>query len=188
MFHFKMNSFESPAEKHEKKISILLTRLPDVGSSVISLLTLCYYTHASIGLQEDHNTYYTFVSKGFRVEKLTRYIRPEWEPVPCVLYEIPVSEETYSRLEKIIRSFEEKKQSLQYAKLGVVLGLMQIRHKLKDQYFCSQFVAEVLRESRAAQLCKDPSLYMPKDLRRLPHKRLTFQGTLPDFAKSYGLA
>ena len=63
-------------EKHPRKISILLTRFPDNGSRAVSMLTRFYYTHASIGLDEDMNTFYSFVTKGFLVEKVTRYIRP----------------------------------------------------------------------------------------------------------------
>lgn len=55
-----------------KKIYILFTRFPDNGSKVIEALTGCYYPHASIGLEEDWNTFYSFVTKGFIVEKITR--------------------------------------------------------------------------------------------------------------------
>ncbi|MBQ8599748.1 MAG: hypothetical protein IJ411_06530 [Oscillospiraceae bacterium] len=172
----------------QKTISILLTRFPDNGSRVISLLTRYYYTHASIGLPEDHNTYYSFVRKGFIVEKVTRYVRPNWKPLPCQLYEIPVSEESYDRIKDRLNSFVERKPSLQYSNLGVVLGLCRIRHKMKNQYFCSQFVAEVLKETCPEQLKKDPSVCFPKDLSFLPKNKLVFQGTLPDLVRSFNLS
>ena len=174
-------------QKCPRRISILLTRFPDNGSRTISLLTRFYYTHASIGLDEDFNTFYSFVNKGFLVEKVTRYIRPEWKPIPCVLYEIPVSEEHYQRIKQVLHSYVEKKHSLQYSKIGVVLGLLNIPFKRKNHYFCSQFVADVLRQSHIVFTHKDPTLVFPKDLNFLPQNQLVFQGTLPDFAESYGL-
>jgi hypothetical protein len=174
-------------EKHPRKISILLTRFPDNGSRAVSMLTRFYYTHASIGLDEDMNTFYSFVTKGFLVEKVTRYIRPDWDPIPCMLYEIPVSEEHYQRIKEILNSFVEKKKSLQYHKVGVAFALFNIPFKRKNRYFCSQFVADVLRQSHTIFMHKDSTLIFPKDLHRLPQNRLVFQGTLPDFAESYGL-
>lgn len=188
--HFQKKTFEriwnhQEQNEHSKKISILLTRFPDNGSRFISLLTGYYYTHASIGLPEEQDTYYSFVRKGFIVEKASRYIRPNWKPLPCQLYEIPVSEETYHHIKHLLHSFVERKPSLQYSNLGVFLSLCRIRHKRQDRYFCSQFVAEILKETRAAYLKKDPSLCMPKDLSRLPSNNLIFQGTLPEMVRSF---
>jgi hypothetical protein len=46
---------------NKRKIYILLTRLPNFGSKFLTLVTGFYYTHASIGLDEDMNTFYSFV-------------------------------------------------------------------------------------------------------------------------------
>lgn len=176
-------------KKVQKKISILLLRFPGPGPQTFSLWTRFRYTHASIGLmEEDKNTFYSFANTGFRVEKLTRYIRPDWKPLPCQLYEIPVSEDAYERIQAILQSFVERKPNLQYSKLGVLMVMLQIPHKWKNRYFCSQFVAEVLREARAVPLKKDPSLYVPKDFIYLPQKELVFQGTLPDMVDSFGIS
>lgn len=53
----------------KKKIYILLTRFPDNDSKTIEFLTNSFYTHASIGLEDDLNTFYSFVTKGFMIEK-----------------------------------------------------------------------------------------------------------------------
>ncbi len=187
-FEHIWNHQEHKADESTKKVSILLTRFPDAGSRFVSFLTRYHYTHASIGLNEDQNTYYSFVNKGFRVEKVTRYIRPNWEPIPCQLYEIPVSDETYLHIKELLNSFTERKHSLQYTKFGVFLSLCRIRHKMENQYFCSQFVAEILKETRAAQLKKDPSLCLPKDLSRLSANTLIFQGTLPEMVSSFEIS
>lgn len=179
---------ESKSIQTNRRIMILLTRFPDHGSRLISLFTRCYYTHASIGLMEDHNTYYSFVRKGFLVEKAHRYIRPEWKPLPCKLYELPVSEENYEKIKEKLQNFIERRSFLKYSKLGVVLALFQIRHKLKNQYFCSQFVAEIVKEIDPEQLTKDPSLYFPKDLSFLPQNTLIFQGTLPEMLHSFDIS
>lgn len=83
--------------RKKRKIYILLTRLCDNGSKAIGFLTSSYYTHASLGLEEDLNTFYSFVTKGFMIEKISKYIRPDRDPYPCVLYEMEVSQKNMMR-------------------------------------------------------------------------------------------
>lgn len=169
----------------KRKIYILLTRFPDAGSKAIHALTGFRYTHASIGLEEDMNTFYSFVLKGFIEEKIDRYVRPDREPYPCQLYEMEVSERVYDRVKSIVTAFVLHKGMLHYNRLGVVLGLFHIPYKKKFNYFCSQFVAEVLKHSKAAILKKDSALYMPGDLRKLPGLRLNFQGNMKGLLRRF---
>ena len=53
----------------KKKILLLLSKFSDFKSRAIGFLTGFYFTHASIGLGEDKNTFYSFVDKGFIVER-----------------------------------------------------------------------------------------------------------------------
>ena len=170
-----------------RKVFILLTRFLTKSAGPLGVLTGCYYTHTSIGLDEDMNTFYSFVCKGFVVEKITRYLKPERTPLPCQLYELEVSEQVYQRLKKHLRSFEKRKPLFRYTKLGVFMCLLRIPFRQKHHYFCSQFVAEALMKSEAAQLKKDCSLYLPKDFRKLPGVRLHFQGNLSSMASHFGM-
>lgn len=172
---------------NRRKVFILLTQFPDTGSKVMRLITRYSYTHASIGLDEDLNTFYSFVCKGFMIEKITRYLRPDRSPFPCLLYEIEVSEEVYQRVRKLLLDFAARKQSLSYTKAGVILGLSHISYRRKDHFFCSQFVAEILKYGGAAYLKKDSELYFPKDLSKLNGIRKIFQGDLMGMAKQYRL-
>lgn len=65
------------------------------------------------------NTYYSFVRKGFIVEKVTRFIRPDRAPFPCQLYEIEVSQKVYGSVKKVIQVFTEYKGDLRYLKIEV---------------------------------------------------------------------
>ena len=161
-----------------KKIYVLLTCFPDAGSKFLRAVTGFQYTHASIGLEEDMNTFYSFVEKGFIVEKIDRYIKPDRIPFPCRLYELPVSEGVYDRVKEIANLFTRQKKELRYTRMGVLLGLMRIPYRKRKQYFCSQFVAEVLEKSRAMRLSKNSALYFPEDLSKLPDLELHYQGNL----------
>jgi hypothetical protein len=165
-------------KKAKKKIYILLTRLPDVGSNFISFFTRFFYTHASIGLEEDKDTFYSFTMKGFRVEKITRYVKPGENSFLCKLYEMQVSEKTYEEIKKMINGFVSAKGLYHYAKIGVVFGIFQIPFFQKNHYFCSQFVAEVLEKTDAVRLKKKSCLYLPRDIEKLPNKKEVFKGDM----------
>ena len=171
-----------------RKLYILLTRFPGKTAIAIRAMTGCYYTHASIGLEEDMNTFYSVVGKGLIVEKITRYVRPDRSPFPCQLYELEVTKKVYQTVKKLLEVCVENKTCYQYSKLGVVLCLLRIPFKRKYRYFCSQFVAEILMIAQAAQLQKDCTLYYPGDFRKMPGMRLHFQGDLKGFMNQFAIA
>lgn len=171
-----------------RNIYILLTRFPDHGAKIIEAMTGSYYSHASIGLEEDLNTFYSFRYKGFMVEKATRYLRPGREPYPCQLYEFTVSEQVYRSIKELLAMFVERKCSLRYSRLGLVLSLLRVPYKRRYYYFCSQFIAEILHYSQAYRLKKSSTLYFPCDLGNLPGMRLAFHGTMSGMIDRFELS
>lgn len=173
----------------KNKITILLIQYPDTMAAAMGRLTGFRYTHATIGLGEDRNTFYSFVHKGFIVEKITRYLKPGREPFPCALYEIEVPSTIYQHIKKLLQSYAGRKAKMRYTRSSLVLSLLfKIPYKRRDRYFCSQFVAEVLQRSHAAQLPKNSVLYLPKDLHRLKETKLVFTGNLQDMVNYYHLS
>ena len=171
-----------------RKIYLLLTRFPDKGSKVIGMLTGGYYVHASIGLEEDLNTFYSFVSKGFIVEKISRYVKPDRPPFPCQLYELKVTEVVYHRIKEALAHFVEFKGILYYSKLGLILSLLHIPYKRnRFGFFCTQFVADILRHSGAVKLTHKSTCYFSEDLKGLPGMKLHYQGNLRSMIEHFGL-
>lgn len=164
--------------KSLRKVYVLLTRFSDNRSKAIGFFSGFYYTHAAIGLEEDLDTFYSFVNKGFIVEKISKYIKSNREPFPCQLYELKVTETVYNSIKKILNDFVLNKGLYRYAKLGLIFGLFHIPIKQKYRYFCSQFVAEVLQKSNAVELKKNSAICFPRDLQKLSELRLNFQGNL----------
>ncbi len=171
-----------------KKVYILLTRLHDFGSRVAGFFATCYYTHASIGLEEDMNTFYSFMVNGFIEEDVSRFLRSKYKPFPCQLYEISVTPEVYDKIKNIIKDFKKNKELYSYTKKGVVSGLFRIPRQKKHEYFCSHFVAHVLEKGQALKLKKNSALYFPRDFKRISELKLSFQGNLKGYAKRFSLA
>lgn len=168
-----------------RRIYILLTSFRDTGSRLLRAFTGCRHTHASIGLEEDMNTFYSFVYRGFVVEKLARYLKPDSKPYKCRLYELKVTEKVYNAVKDVIEGFKNLKSRLSYSKLGVAMCLFKIPYRKKFSFFCSQFVAETLRRSKAAKLSRDSSLYFPEDLPAISGLRLLFSGNHRELFNKY---
>ena len=164
----------------ERKIFILLTRFPSVSSRVIETFSGGYYTHASIGLEEDPHTYYSFNFRGFVVERTERFARLKGEGYHCEMYELPVSEKSYQAVRRVLHYYQEHPERYRYSRFGVVMCLIGIPYRRKNNYFCSQFVAEALRDACAVRLQKSSTLYRPCDFRRLPGVRFRLVGDLRD--------
>ena len=86
-----------------RKIYILMTQYPGFDAKILRLRTRFPYTHTSVGLEEDMDTFYTFVGKGYLVESITRYEKPGRPSFPCALYEIIVTDEVYEKVNSQIR-------------------------------------------------------------------------------------
>lgn len=124
------------------------------------------------------NTFYSFVTKGFIVEKIDRYLKPGREPFPCRLYELEVSVKKYNLVKSFVTFFANNKRDMHYSKWGVFFSILYIPYKRKHHYFCSQFVAEILKHTKAARLKKGSRFYFPRDFEKLDGVHLKFHGTL----------
>ena len=172
----------------EHKNTILLTQYPTIMASALCWLTDFPYTHTSIGLSEDRNTYYSFVKKGFIIEKITRYNKPGRAPFPCALYEISVPERMYQTIKTLLQEYVDRKDQFRYTHRSMLLSLLlYIPLQMENRYFCSHFVAEVLQRARLLKEEKDSVLYLPKDFIKLPGVKLVFQGDLHGLSAAYGL-
>lgn len=174
-------------KEKNRKIYVLLTSFPDAGSKMVGFMTNSIYTHVSLGLDEDLNTFYSFVWNGFIVEKITKYIRPDRKPYPCELYEMKITEEKYRIVKKILLEFVENRHKYSFARAGLIFGLMRMPLIQKRKYFCSQFIADVFKRSKVIHLKKNSARYFPRDFGKLPEMSLAFKGNLLGMIKMYKL-
>lgn len=168
-----------------KKIYIMLTRFEDNGSRALSIFTRYYYTHSSIGLEEDMDTYYSFVFKrNFLAESITRYIQKNM-PLPCRLYEIEVTTEQYQRVKQFLQHFVNNRKQFRYAYIGTLTGLIHIPYKYKYHYYCSQFVAEALTYGNVLDIKQNPATMFPPHIAALEPLKLIYEGSFPDYVKRF---
>ena len=169
-----------------RTIYILLTRSGTWFSRLIHLATADSYTHASIGLDGPIGPFYSFARKyshfalpaGLVEEQIGPELRPKRQQVPCCLYELSVSPEIYASLRRQISAMYAQRQRYHYNLLGALSCFFNLPLDRRDHYFCSQFVAGLLRDSGALELSKPPALVRPADFCQIHQLRTVHQGDM----------
>ena len=96
----------------QKYIYVLLTRTPTKFGSLIRKIAKQQYNHASIALDDKFNHVYAFARKkhntplvaGLVRESLDRFTLKTEEPVPAVIFRIPVKSEQYAFISNLINN------------------------------------------------------------------------------------
>jgi len=180
------NTQTTTAKKNERKryIHILLVRYPDTFSKLFRFISRGRYSHVSIGVSGSDGLFYSYVTKGFRKEFPRKHPTFKGKEVPCRLYCLEVSDEVYDVAKGILEDHASHAQDCRYNPFGLFLCLMKIAHKKKNQYFCSQFVSEVLDQLHAVPLAKHSALYLPDDFTKMKGLNLRFAGYLSELSRN----
>ena len=169
-----------------KKIYILLTKSDTLVSRVIGLATNDTYTHASISFAPDLQPMYSFSRRfvhlplpaGLRVEPLDTGFYQKYDRIPCALYELKVTDAVYAAAKTEVERMMQDAGHCPFNLIGLLLCRMRIPFHRENQYFCSEFVGEVLTRSHALAMPKVPSLMRPNDYTHLSQLVCLFEGRL----------
>ena len=170
------------------KVYILLTKTDTVFSRCIHIFTNSEFTHASIAIDDNLQTFYSFGRKycytmlpaGFVEENLDKGLFSKKKNTKCVVYEIQTDKNTYDAIAKEIFFMSNNKKSYKYSVLGVPCVYFGINKKFKNRYLCSQFVSDILMKHGIIEKFKEPNLILPDDLKRIEKSSIVFQGTLKE--------
>ena len=142
-------------------VSIFMTKYDDILSNVVYWISGCGYTHVAVAFDNESQNFYTFNYKGFRREHPFQRKRRYGK---SICYKIEVPRDQYIRLRDIIIYMENSQVEWKYSLFGVVLCILGIKHRIRNSYFCSQFVAELLQRSGIMKWKKHSSLYLPNHM------------------------
>lgn len=164
-----IENIEDKENKENKHVWILLTRHYDRFAKILYVVSGHGYTHASIGLGDESDSFYSFNFNGFCTEDPQRRLRMS-KNIPAVLFQLEVSENEYEDIRNRIELMKNEQKKYHYSQIGVLLCILHIPHCIRDHYFCSQFVADLLIHSGAIKKQKSPSLFLPNTfLNELKH-------------------
>ena len=149
-----------------RTVTISLTKYTDFLGRLIRGIDQSGYSHASISIDGKEEIFYSFNYKGFAIEKPKKYWSKKKESGTLHI-RLQVRQREFDRLKKEIDYFIAHRQDYKFSNWGVVLCVLGIPHKFNQYYFCSQFVAEMLRRSGIAKVKKHSSTTLPNHFMRL---------------------
>ena len=175
-----------------KTIYILLTRSGTLLSKLVYFFTADRYTHASISFDECLQPLYSSARKNGETmfpagpcrEYFHRGFYKKHRHIPCALYALEVPEESYLQAQAEIQRIISRSDEYHFNILGLLLCRMNSPYNRKRNFFCSQFVAEILHRSEALALPKAPSIMRPSDYTRLEELECVYQGTLQELVSA----
>lgn len=173
----------------EKQIYILLSHSGSILSKLINIYTRKSYTHVSLGLDKDLNELYSFgrlkpynpVLGGFIKEDILNGTYNRFPNTRCALYLLTVTQDQYKRLDVEIERFRKDQAKYRYNLIGLVGVIVNRPIQREYNYFCSQFVSEVLSNSGINIIEKIPGLTSPVDFLECKDLTIVYEGQLNQY-------
>lgn len=155
-------------------------------SRMINVFTRQSLNHVSIGFDKSLNEVYSFgrnnpknpFSGGFVKEDIKGAFLKN---ARCAVYTFELTETERDSILRNIKKIETNQQIYRYNFIGLIGVLLQVEIRRKYAYFCSEFVAEVLRDTTSIMLSKPHCFITPTDIRSLVGMELIYEGKLGDY-------
>lgn len=157
----KNNKLQTKKKTHT--ISVLFTSYTDFASKIVYFVSGRGYTHVSLSLDDKNEYFYAFNTKGFRKEYPRKHKNRTKENI-C--YKLEITHKQFKKLSKMIKEYEEKKHKLSYNWIGLFSSMVHIPIKMKNRYFCSQFIANLLEKAEIIKWKHNYSRYLPNQLNK----------------------
>ncbi|MEB2298572.1 hypothetical protein LAV72_02885 [Lysinibacillus xylanilyticus] len=169
-------------------IYIVLTKTGTLLSKAIGMYTGKEMNHASIAFDEELFEMYSFgrrqlnnpLSGGFLREDAERGL---FETADCVIYRCKISHYQYLEMMKIIEYMHWNRDRYKYNFIGLFGVMMQKEVRRERAYFCSQFVAMLLKVG-GLKVYQNPALMTPHCIAQLPYLEKVYAGKLADYLQS----
>jgi hypothetical protein len=170
----------------EKKVYILLTDTGTLFTKLIKLYTKKPYNHASISFDLELSEVYSFGRKTARNPFIGGFVKEDvkkglFKQANCAIYLLIVNEVQMQRMNHYIKEIEAQKGEYRYNLLGLWGFILNKPIKRKKAFFCSQFVATLLKECNIIDFGKSPSLVAPNDLQKVFKFQFVYEGELKGY-------
>ncbi len=174
------------------EVYILLTRTGSFFSQTIGLYTKAPYNHVSISLDKELTELYSFGRKtpynpmraGFVKEGIHGGIYGRFPNTKCELYSLQVTDRQKEKITRVINHFKKNAKHYRYNFLGIAAVPFGKALERSNAFFCSQFVATVLKMAGVNVWTKPTGLITPDECRKSPQLKKVYEGSLIDYANA----
>ena len=128
---------------------------------------------------------YNVFNNGFVEESINEGFFKRYGKTEIYVLRLEVEEDLVYNVNQRIVAFQNYDPQMQYSILGLLYCYFGIDRKRQNKYFCSQFVAEMLRASGYEGLTTPPSLMRPHDFFNLPGVECIYRGMVQYYSPEY---
>lgn len=173
----------------ENTIYVLLTDTGTMFTKMVKRFTSAPYNHASLALDASLNEMFSFGRKqatnpwiaGFVEEDVYEGTFRHFPNTRCALLRLNISSKQHQEAIRMIRCFQQERNLYRYNLIGLFFVLMKLNIKFKRAFFCSQFVAEILRSTGLKLWERSSTLVSPHDFLMHPEFEVVYEGLLYDY-------
>lgn len=178
----------------EKEIYIVITQTGSIVSKMLKKITGAEYNHVSVSLESDLHYMYSFGRRytyfpwwGGFVRESTEYgSMKRFADASAIVLAIPVSENTYDKVEDELNVMLKNKNEYYYDSIGLLLAGLNINYKRERHYYCSAFVRELLVRFGIEDSELFEPIVTPMHFLDIPDGNIIYRGRLSDYSKTAG--
>lgn len=187
-FFDRMDEAATKSQKLEP-VYVVLMHTGTPMSKVIKGVIHTEFTHSSIAFDSSLRKMYTFSSRRRNPEKLSPLqmggfteedIRDEFfsgRPVHYTVYMVPCFKDQVKLMKKRLQYFLDNDIKFSYDKIGLVQNLVGMDKEAKNQWFCSDFVADILKTGKPNTTYIDsPFRVRPMDFTKMGFAVKVYEG------------
>ena len=172
-----------------RSIYLLLTNTKTLFTRCIKCFTQADYNHISIAFDSELNELYSFGRKsmvwplfsGFVQENIQNGIYKLKSNTSCLLMKLNVTKKEWRSIRQAVDHFISNENLYKYNLIGLVGFLINREINRSNAFFCSQFVATVLKNVEDPTNARKPGLTAPHDFLAIPNKHIVYEGLLRNY-------
>lgn len=172
------------------RIYLVLTATGTLFSRFLGLITRARYNHVSLCLDDEIEEFYSFGRKiiwfpligGFVIERPDKGVYKVFSDTACLIYKLDIDDWKFDKLKVNIDNFKRNQHLYKYNIIGLLGVMFNIPMRRKNRYFCTQFVATMLKECGIHDFRKDTSLAAPDDFHTIPGLEKIYEGLLSELS------
>ena len=159
-------------EPKNQKIYIMLSYTGTIPSKIIKWRTGNKFSHTSISLDDNLDNMYSFARKGiynplnagFIKEDIRNGVFKRKPKTEIAVFGLDVTTEQYNGISKVIDEFVSIKNKVKYNFMALsTMIFFEYKKEVTNKYFCSGFVATVLKTNNINLFNKDSCIVFPQD-------------------------
>lgn len=169
-------------------VYILFTDTKTSLSKLIKTYTRHPYSHVSLAFSSDLAEVYSFGRKnaenafngGFVKEEMHN---PLFQRAQCAIFKCSVDAKAFEAMKNFVSAMEQERDRYKYNVTGLFGVMVKRGFGCEKSFFCSQFVAEVLRQGGVTISAKPPRLTTPRDIFCASSLELVYSGSLANYPR-----